>query len=247
MRYESRALAFTRMRVLLEVAIGWPFKALLKKQVADLVLRKQLTPDYAIGCKRILLSSDYLTTMGRDNVELVTTTVSQVTATGVETSDGKVHQADVLIYGTGFAATDFLAPMKVTGRHGQALNDVWQQGAKAYLGISVPGFPNFFMVYGPNTNLGHNSIIYMLESQIAHIMACLARMKDKSGRTIEVNAGRYQHFTDAVQVRLANSVWAGCRSWYIDDNGHNSASWPGFTLSYRWLTRHPPRDAYRVA
>jgi len=247
LKYESRALAFTRMKSLLKVAVGLPFKSLLKKQVPDLLLREKLTPDYAIGCKRILLSSDYLATMSRDNVNLVTTAVSQITATGVETSDGNVHPADVLIYGTGFAATDFLAPMKVSGRAGLDLKDVWQQGAKAYLGMSVPGFPNFFMLYGPNTNLGHNSIVYMLESQIAHIMTCRARLVQENGRCIEVNEGRYENFTSAVQVRLANSVWAGCRSWYIDDNGHNSASWPGFTLSYRWLTRNPPRDAYRVS
>lgn len=247
LKYESRGLAFTRMKSLLKIAVGMPFQSLLKQQVSDLALRDKLTPDYAIGCKRILLSSDYLATMSRANVDLVTTPVTQVTATGVETRDGKVHAADVLIYGTGFAATDFLSPMTVTGRGGLDLNDVWQQGAKAYLGLSVPGFPNFFMLYGPNTNLGHNSIVYMLESQIAHIMACRARLQRENGRCIEVNEGRYRHFTDAVQARLATSVWAGCRSWYVDENGHNSASWPGFTLSYRWLTRHPARDAYSVS
>lgn len=247
LKYESRGLAFTRLKSLLKVAVGMPFKSLLKQQVSDPALREKLTPDYAIGCKRILLSSDYLATMSRPNVELVTTGIRQVTATGVETSDGREHAADVIIYGTGFAATDFLSPMTVTGRNGITLNDAWQQGAKAYLGLSVPGFPNFFMLYGPNTNLGHNSIVYMLESQIAHVLACRAQLAANKATTIEVNEGRYTHFTDAVQARLANSVWAGCRSWYIDDNGHNSASWPGFTLSYRWLTKHPPRDAYQLS
>ena len=245
-KYESRGLAFTRVKSLMNIAVGLPFKALLKKQVPDAALRERLTPDYVIGCKRILLSSEYLATMSRPNVELVTTAISRVTATGVQTSDGREHVADVLIYGTGFAATDFLSPMTVIGREGVTLNAAWQEGAKAYLGMSVPGFPNFFMLYGPNTNLGHNSIVYMLESQIAHIMVCRERLQRAKALTIEVNEGRYTQFTDAVQARLATSIWAGCRSWYVDDSGHNSASWPGFTLSYRWLTRHIPADAYRT-
>ncbi|WP_256663444.1 NAD(P)/FAD-dependent oxidoreductase [Pseudomonas sp. C27(2019)] len=172
LRYEAQALAFTRFKGLMKLAVGRPFEKMLAKDIADTKLRAQLTPDYPIGCKRILLSNDYLKTMTQANVELVTNSISRVTADGIETSDGVQHPVDAIIYGTGFAATEFLAPMRITGRAGLDLNETWQGRAQAYLGMSVPGFPNLFMLYGPNTNLGHNSIVYMLESQIAHVLRC---------------------------------------------------------------------------
>lgn len=118
-------------------------------------------------------------------------------------------------------------------------------GAKAYLGLMVPEFPNFFMLYGPNTNLGHNSIVYMLESQIAHVMRCLKKMKQTQANHIEVQPEAYQHFTDQLQGSFSRTVWVGCKSWYVDEHGHNSTTWPGFTLTYRWLTQRGSLDAYR--
>lgn len=245
--YESRAIAFTRIKSLMKLAVGVPFKALLRKQVPDPALRAQLTPDYPIGCKRILLSNDYLATMTRPNVNLVTQGIRRITADGVETVDGQHHPADAIVYGTGFAATEFLAPMTITGRDGQDLNHAWQQGAQAYLGMTVPGFPNFFMLYGPNTNLGHNSIIYMLESQIAHVMRCLKAADRAGASTVEVDAKRYTRFNSTIQNRLRATVWQGCKSWYVDANGHNSTNWPGFTFGYRWLTRHASLNAYHFS
>jgi cation diffusion facilitator CzcD-associated flavoprotein CzcO/acetyl esterase/lipase len=247
LRYESRAIAFTRLSGLMKFAVGRPFRQLLARQVPDADLRRRLTPDYPIGCKRILLSSDYLATMSRDHVTLVTDGIRRVTAHGIETDDGRHHPVDAIIYGTGFAATAFLSPMRITGRRGIALNDAWRKGAQAYLGLAVPGFPNFFMLYGPNTNLGHNSIIYMLESQIAHVMRCLREMRRAGASAIDVDATRYRRFNVHVQQRLAHSVWAGCKSWYVDAAGHNSTNWPGFTLSYRWLTRFAGLGAYRLS
>ncbi len=245
-RYESRAIAFTRLKGLMKYAVGRPFKKLLHRQVRDPALRARLTPDYPIGCKRILLSSEYLAAMSRPNVELVTTGIARVTENGVETTDGKHYAVDAIIYGTGFAATEFLSPMKITGRDGLDLNQAWQHGAQAYLGMTVPGFPNFFMLYGPNTNLGHNSIVYMLESQIAHVMRCLAAMRRSGATTLEVDGGLYTRFNAGIRQRLANSVWNGCKTWYTDANGHNSTNWPGFTLTYRWLTRFGKLSAYRL-
>ncbi|HWJ93832.1 MAG TPA: NAD(P)/FAD-dependent oxidoreductase, partial [Telluria sp.] len=233
LKYESRAIAFTRFRGLMALAVGLPFRRLLKRQMSDVALRVRLTPDYPIGCKRILLSSDYLPAISRDNVQLVTDAVRRITPTGVETADGTLHQVDAIVYGTGFAATEFLAPMRITGRDGVELNDAWKGGANAYLGLTVPGFPNFFMLYGPNTNLGHNSIVYMLESQVAHVMRCIAAMRDLRAETIEVDSLRHQRFNTSVQRRLTQTVWNGCRSWYVDAAGHNSTNWPGFTLTYR--------------
>ncbi len=244
-RYESRAIAFTRLHGLMDVAIGRPFRKLLVRDVRDPVLREQLTPDYPIGCKRLLLSSDYLAAIGRDNVELVTQRIRRVTETGIETDDGVHHPVDAIVYGTGFAATAFLSPMRITGRDGLDLNDAWRRGAQAYLGLTVPGFPNFFMLYGPNTNLGHNSIVYMLESQIAHVMRCVRAMRRDGARAIDVDPRRYRRYNTHVQQRLEGSVWSGCKSWYVDASGHNSTNWPGFTLTYRWITRFTGLSAYR--
>ncbi|HHX33713.1 MAG TPA: alpha/beta hydrolase fold domain-containing protein [Gammaproteobacteria bacterium] len=246
LRYEAQALAFTRFKGLMKWAVGRPFQKLLAKDVADAELRAKLTPDYPIGCKRILLSSEYLKTMGKSNVELVTEGIKRITVDGIETNDGVQHPVDAIIYGTGFAATEFLAPMRITGRNGIELNDAWQKGAQAYLGMSVPNFPNFFMLYGPNTNLGHNSIVYMLESQIAHVLRCYQAMQTTESTTIEVDASRYRAFNKKIQQRLANTVWHGCTSWYVDESGYNSTNWPGFTLSYRWLTRFSSLQAYRL-
>lgn len=246
-QYESRAIGFTRIKALMDLAVGMPFKALLRKQVQDLTLRAQLTPDYPIGCKRILLSNDYLATMARPNVKLVTQGIRRITADGVETVDGRHHPADAIVYGTGFAATEFLAPMTITGRDGLELNEAWQKGAQAYLGMTVPGFPNLFMLYGPNTNLGHSSIIYMLESQIAHVMRCMKAADQVGANTVEVDAQRHTRFNSTVQARLRATVWQGCTSWYVDANGHNSTNWPGFTFGYRWLTRHSSLSAYHFS
>ncbi|QBR03439.1 flavin-containing monooxygenase [Paraburkholderia pallida] len=246
-RYESRAVALTRLSGIMKFAVGRPFRKLLAQQVPDAALRERLTPDYPIGCKRILLSSDYLTALSKHNVELVTQGVRRVTERGIETVDGTHHAVDAIVYGTGFAATEFLSPMRITGRNGRDLNDAWRRGAQAWLGLTVPGFPNFFTLYGPNTNLGHNSIVYMLESQIAHVMRCVRAMRRAGASAIDVDPRRYRRFNERVQQRLAGSVWSSCKSWYVDASGHNSTNWPGFTLTYRWLTRFSGLAAYRLS
>jgi cyclohexanone monooxygenase len=243
--YESRAIAFTRFKGLMKLAGGVPFQRMLKAQVPDAALRAKLTPDYQIGCKRILLSSEYLATMTRPNVHLQTTAIRCVRPEGIETVDGVVHPADVIVYGTGFAATQFLAPMRITGRGGVDLNDAWRAGASAWLGIAVAGFPNFFMLYGPNTNLGHNSIVYMLESQIAHVMRCLRAARHAGATAVEVRADRQDGYARSMQQALQRTVWNGCTSWYLDANGRNTVNWPGFTFTYRWRTRFSGLGAYR--
>lgn len=245
-KYESRALAFTRFKGLMQWAVGRPFRKMLERQVPDAALRDTLTPSYPIGCKRILLSSEYLATMARPNVHVQTGAIERVEPDGIRTRDGQLHRADVIVYGTGFAATEFLSPMKITGRGRLDLNAAWQRGAAAYLGITVPGFPNFFMLYGPNTNLGHNSIVYMIESQIAHVMRCVGTMERAGAATIEPDAQRFERYNRHIQQRLRQTVWNGCKSWYVDANGHNSTNWPGFTLSYRVATRWSGLHAYRM-
>jgi cyclohexanone monooxygenase len=243
--YESRALAFTRAKWMLKVAVGLPFRRMLARQVPDPAMRQRLTPDYPMGCKRILLSSEYLATFSRPNVELITEGIARVGASGIETVDGRQIEADVIIYGTGFAATRFLAPMHITGRGGLDLNTAWAAGAASYLGMTVPGFPNFFTLYGPNTNLGHNSIVYMLESQAAHVLRCLRALRKTGATQIEVGAAPHRAFNAAIQGQLAKSAWVGCRSWYLDAQGRNTVNWPGFSLSYRWLATRSSLSAYR--
>lgn len=244
-QYEVRALAFTRLKALMTVAVGLPFQRMLKSQVPQAALRKTLTPSYPIGCKRILLSSNYYSALTRPNVELVTTGIRRITPVGIETSDGRHHAADAIIFGTGFSATDFLAPMQIVGRNGLELRKAWREGAQAYFGLAVPDFPNLFILYGPNTGLGHNSIVYMLEVQIAHVIANLQTMQRKGAQQIEVERNVYAVANARVQQRLAKTVWNGCSSWYVDAKGRNTINWPGFTLTYRWLVQRPRRGSYR--
>lgn len=244
-RYESRALAFTRFSGLLRLGIGTAFLKMLKQQISDPAMRAKLTPEYAYGCKRILTSDNYLPALVHRNIDVVTQGIRRITATGIETTDGQHHQVDAIIYGTGFAATSFLSPMVLRGRKGLELNKAWGTGAKAYLGMTVPAFPNLFMLYGPNTNLGHNSIVYMLESQIAHVMRIVKAMEAKKVKSVEVNSEVYEGFNQHLKKRLTHTVWNGCSSWYVDSMGNSSTNWPGFTLTYRRLARKSSLNAYR--
>jgi cation diffusion facilitator CzcD-associated flavoprotein CzcO len=204
----------------------------LRRQVKDSTLRARLVPDYPIGCKRILFSNDWYPALDRDHVEVVTQGVASIEETGVRTVDGTVHQADVLIWGTGFSATDFLKSVRVTGRGGLELHDVWRDGATAYLGIGVPGFPNLFCVYGPNTNLGGSSIIGMMEAQAGWIAQVVRRIADSARRSIEVRADVAEAYDREMQDRLGESVWAGCDNWY-HDGGKITTNWPGLVGEYQ--------------
>ncbi len=230
---ESRALAFTRFNSLLNI-FAWQAKRFARSEVRNPRKRRDLIPDYQIGCKRILISNDWYKAVDKDHVDLVTTGIERVVSDGVVTTDGALHKADALILGTGFAASEFLSPMTIVGRGGQTLNDAWRNGAEAYKGITVSGFPNFFMLYGPNTNLAHNSIVFMLESQVRYVMSCIRKLQTEPGAAMDVKPERLERFATQVQERLAHSVWeSGCDSWYLDKNGKNTVNWPGFTFTYR--------------
>ena len=242
--HDSRAVGFTRAPWLMELVGARPARKLLRQQVPDAALRERLTPRYAIGCKRVLISDDWLPMFSRPNVELVTDAIEAITPAGVRMAGGREVDVDAIVLGTGFAASEFLAPMTIRGRGGRSLNDAWADGAKAWLGISVPGFPNFFMLYGPNTNLGHNSIVFMLESQVAHVMRCLRRLRDARATTIEVDTPPFERYNAQLQRRSRKTVFAGCSNWYVDAQGRHTVNWPGFTTSYRWLTRYAGLGAY---
>jgi cation diffusion facilitator CzcD-associated flavoprotein CzcO len=244
---ESRALGFA-----VDPRLMAPLEALARKhlasQVTDPELRARLTPDYTIGCKRILLSSDYYPALQRPNVELVTDAVKEVTPSGVATADGATRAADVIIYGTGFRVIDSAMELNVTGRGGVKLADAWSAGVEAYRGITVAGFPNFFMLLGPNTGLGHTSVVFMIETQVQHVMSCLRTLSREKASTIEVQERALREYNDGLQRRLRRAVWSagGCRSWYLDDAGVNRTIWPGFTFEYWARTRRAKRADYNV-
>ena len=190
-------------------------------------------PDYPIGCKRILLSSDYYAALMRDNVHVELDHIDHIEPDAVVTVDGRRHEVDTIIWGTGFRSTEFLAPMTVIGRDGRDLNEAWAKGAVAYLGVAVAGFPNLFMLYGPNTNLGHNSIIFMIEQQSRYIVEMVKELRDQHLAWIDVRRDAMDRYNVDVQRRAGDTVWvASCDSWYKNEHGIVTNNWPAFTVTY---------------
>jgi cation diffusion facilitator CzcD-associated flavoprotein CzcO len=219
----------------------------LKKQVPDPELRRKLTPDYAIGCKRVLLANDYYPALMRNDVDLVTDAIREVRPNGIVTDDGTLHECDTIIFGTGFDVSGNLTQMKVVGRDGEELNDVWERkGTGAHLGITVAGFPNMFLLVGPNTGLGHSSMVFMIERQVDYVMQALGLLESEDAAYVDVREPRQDRFVDWAQTRLSGSVWQGCNSWYIDENGRNFTIWPHFTWKYWLATRRLRRHEYDV-
>ena len=222
------------------------WRTFMESQVADPELRAVCTPDYALGCKRALISDDWYPMVVRPDVEIATAEITAIDATGVVTADGVHHDLDVLIYGTGFKSTDFLTPMRVTGRGGLDLNERWRDGANAFGGVAVSGFPNLFLLYGPNTNLGANSIIYMLETQMAYITGLLTEAAHADMATIEVLASAEARWAAMIESESTTTAWVtGCHSWYTA-NGRNTNNWPMATWKYRRALKDPTLLDYDV-
>ena len=219
----------------------------LAEQVPDAALRERLTPNYEFGCKRVLISSDFYPAIQRPNVEFVTERIREIREHSIVTEDGTERAADVLIYGTGFRATEPLHDTRLVGRDGLEIHDAWKDRISAYLGATVSGFPNFFILLGPNTGLGHNSVVLMSEAQIGYVMDCLRLMKKRGARIMEVKAARQQQFVEELRRRLAGTVWesGGCRSWYQDaKTGESPVIWPGSVVRYRRSTRSVNEEDY---
>ena len=212
----------------------------LAQAVPDPELRAVLTPDYPLGCKRVLISNDFYPAVQQPNVDIVTDRIERIVPDGVVTADGTVHEVDTIIYGTGFDTTHFLAPLEVTGRGGRSLAADWADGAEAHLGVTVAGYPNLFLLYGPNTNLGHNSIVFMIECQVRLIMGYLREAARAGMATVEVRSEAQSAFNRDVQDAARTTVWADrCTSWYKTDGGKITNNWTRSTLSYWWRTRRP--------
>jgi cation diffusion facilitator CzcD-associated flavoprotein CzcO len=212
----------------------------LRRQIADPELRSRLTPTFAVGCNRLILSNDYYPALARTNVELVADGIARIVPNGIETSDGRVREVDTIIYATGFQATRFLAPIEICGPVGR-LSDVWRDGASAYLGIAVPGFPNFFILDGPNTSPTNNSIVYMIESQVRYVIGCLDMIRKRG--SIEVRPDVFAGYQKSMASWLGRTVWNGeCRSWYKTESGRITNTWPLRAYRY-WLRTRRPRPA----
>jgi cation diffusion facilitator CzcD-associated flavoprotein CzcO len=220
----------------------------LRHQVPDPVLRARLTPDYDIGCKRILISSDYLPALARDNVSVETCAVTEVRPHAVVGADGREHPVDTIILGTGFHVTDQPIADRIVGRDGQRLADVWRGSPKAYDTVSVHGFPNLFLLLGPNSGLGHTSVVVMIEAGIEHVLAALRHLRAHGAAAMEPTAVAQAAFVREVDRRMKGSVWTsgGCRSWYLDGTGRNSALWPGSTTPFRRRLRDIKATDYQL-
>jgi cation diffusion facilitator CzcD-associated flavoprotein CzcO len=220
----------------------------MHSQVADPALRRALEPNYRLGCKRMLFSNTYYPALTQPNVELVTDSIRAVTPGGILTRDGREHELDTLILSTGFHVTDMPIGERIHGADGRSLAEVWHGSPQAYLGTTVAGFPNMFMLAGPNTGLGHNSIVFMIESQVRYLMECLRHLRDRGLGVIEVREEVMRTYNEELQRRLQGSVWTsgGCSSWYIDENGRNTTIWPGSTWPFRRRLERFDPSAYRM-
>jgi cation diffusion facilitator CzcD-associated flavoprotein CzcO len=212
----------------------------LAAQVPDPALRARLTPGYELGCKRVLISNDFYPAIQRPNVEFITEGIREIREHSIVTGDGAERPVDVLIYATGFRATEPLHDTRMAGRNGLEIHDAWKERISAYLGVTVSGFPNFFILLGPNTGLGHNSVVLMSEAQIGYVMKSLRLMRRRGAKVMEVKPETQRRFVEELRSRLAGTVWqaGGCRSWYQDAaSGENPVIWPGSVVSYLRRTR----------
>lgn len=215
-----------------------------RRQIPDAALRERLTPRYPLGCKRIIYSNDYYPALSQPNVELVTEPITRITAHGVVTADGRERPIDVLVCATGFDVAHSLAGIAITGLHGRPLSDAWADGPQAYHGITVAGFPNFYLMLGPNTATGHTSTLLYIEPGVDHAIACMQAVRERGQRWIDVRADVMQQHNQALQARLQGSVWSQCRSWYRLDNGRVFALFPGYTREYVQAVQQPDLSAY---
>jgi cation diffusion facilitator CzcD-associated flavoprotein CzcO len=243
---ELGAAGMTKHRWLLRA-----FRAISRRRInaaiADPELRRKVTPTDEIGCKRIMLTDDWYPTLTKPNVELIAKRIAEVTPGGIRTEDGAERPADVLVLGTGFATHGFVAPMEIVGAGGRRLTDAWADVPRAYLGLSVPAFPNMFLIYGPNTNGGTGSVVSTIEAGMNHVIAALQELDRADARRIEVRREAAEAFDRELRTALAGTVWhSGCTNWYVDENGHDPNQWPWLWTTYRRRTGKLEPGAYEL-
>jgi len=241
---ETRVVGFRRPP-LMKVA-EWTARWHLKRQVKDPELRRKLLPDYTIGCKRILISDDYYPSLEQPNVEVVTSGIGEVSEHSIVDRDGVEREIDTIIFGTGFHVTDPPIARRIRGGDGRTLAEHWGQSIQAYLGTTVAGYPNLFFLTGPNTGLGHNSMVFMIESQLNLVIECLKEMDRRDADTVEVREEIERAYNEELQRQLEGTVWTAshCQSWYLDDTGRNTTLWPTYSYSFRRRTRRFEPENY---
>ncbi|ARU55770.1 flavin-containing monooxygenase [Oleiphilus messinensis] len=245
---ESRVAAFAINPKLMAFAKRWALNH-IRSEIKDPELRKKVTPDYTVGCKRILISNDYYRALSQQNVDVITTGIQEVTENGVITSDGKLHEVDTIIFGTGFKATDPVPANMIFGRGGKDIIESWDQGPQAYKGTTVAGYPNFYILMGPNTGLGHSSMVYMIESQIEYVLGALSIMDKRKIAALDVKEAIQNDYNNQIDAKTQGTVWnvGSCNSWYIHPvSGKNTTLWPGYTWKFRQQTKNFDLKAYRV-
>ena len=221
--------------------------AYIKKHIKDPDTVKSLIPVYPLGAKRVLFSDTYYAALARENVSLVTEAIQKINTSGIISTDNKEYPVDILIYATGFITNPFLLGLDIFGKHGKALSDHWKEGPKNYLGMAIDGFPNLFMMYGPNTNLGHNSIILMIEAQASYIARCIHHVLENKLNAIDVQETQMIAYTQSVQKRLRDMIWANIDdSWYKSEKGDLPNNYPGRTMEYMRETRGIDWSAYNL-
>ncbi len=243
---EFAAAALTQKRWLLPAlrAVG---RRQINSAIADPELRRKVTPSDEFGCKRIMLTDEWYPTLTEPNVDLVAERIGAVTPTGIRDASGVERPADVIVLATGFASHDFVAPMEISGRGGRTLEEEWGEIARAYLGLSVPSFPNMFLLYGPNTNGGSGSVVNTLECGIGHVLAALREMESARAARIEIRPEAAEDFDRELRAALAKTVWhSGCSNWYVDENGNDPSNWPWIWSTYRRRTERLAPGAYET-
>jgi cation diffusion facilitator CzcD-associated flavoprotein CzcO len=226
--------------------VGRLAQAHLRRQVRDPKLRAALTPDYTIGCKRILISNDYFPAVAAPNAELVTAGIAEVRPHSIVATDGVERPTDTIVLATGFHVTDLPIAEKICGRDGRSLADVWSGGMVSNRSATVAGFPNLFLLVGPNVGVGHTSMVYMIESQVAYVDDALKTMDAEQLDVLETTPEAQNAYRELIAKKSQGTVWlaGGCASWYLDEHGHNTTLWPDFTFRFRKLTRQLDRENY---
>lgn len=239
-QFETRVIAFKYSRPAIRMVQQYALRV-LERQVSDPELRRKLTPDYAIGCKRVIVSSTLYPALGRRNVTLHSREqgIASIDETGIVMQDGRHIDLDLIVWSTGFDATDGVISYPVIGKNGKRLSDFWAMYPRAYLGTSLPAFPNLFIVTGPNTGIGHTSALFIIESQMNYILDCIRTLEKRGLRSIEVRPEAEHTYTEMIHREMERTVWksGGCHSWYQSKSGHVIAMFPGFSFSYHRLTR----------
>jgi len=220
----------------------------INRAIEDPELRRKVTPGDEIGCKRVMATDDWYPTLTKPNVELITAPIAEVTPQGVRTRDGTERPADVLVLATGFQTHGFVAPMEIVGASDRTLSQEWAEVPRAYLGLSVPGFPNMFLLYGPNTNGGTGSVIFTIECGMRHVIEAVGELRRAGAATIEVRRAAADAFDRELRAALGRTVWhTGCTNWYVDENGNDPNQWPWLWSTYRRRTAEIPAGTYEFA